>query len=103
MLATDPQGNEALVLSTSAASTVGTPGVGAGIQIGAATYQNVSGFAGLSFGGEANVGEGLVVGGGYSTNSSGLATYANVSVAAGQTVDVSKFVSNGNKVIPICS
>jgi hypothetical protein len=84
LFATDPQGNQALVLSTSAAATVGTSGVSGGLQFGAATYQNVSGFAGQGFGKEASGGLGLVVGGGYATSSSGVATYANISLAAGR-------------------
>jgi uncharacterized protein RhaS with RHS repeats len=103
VLATDPQGNQALVLSTGAAATVGTPGIAGGIQIGAATYQNVSGFGGPSYGKEASGGVGLVVGGGYASNSSGVATYANISLAGGKNLDVNtNAVSNGNLVVLIC-
>ncbi len=101
--ATDPQGNQALVLSTSAAATVGTPGGGGGLQIGSATYQNVSGFEGPSYGWEASGGVGLVPGFGTASNSSGVATYANVSLATGHNLDWSpSAVSKGNKVILIC-
>jgi hypothetical protein len=101
--ATDPQGNQALVVSTSAAATMGTPGVGGGLQIGGATYPNVSGFGGPSYGWEASGGVGLVPGFGTASNASGVATYANVSLALGHNVNWSpSAVSNGNIVIMIC-
>ena len=87
--ATDPQGNEGLVYSLGGGATLGTPGGGGGLQIGAATYQNISGFSGNSFGQEAGGGLGLIVGGGYNTNSSGVFTFANVALAAGKNLDYS--------------
>lgn len=101
--ATDPQGNKGIVISLGGAATVGTPGGGGGLQIGAATYQNISGFAGNSFGKEGNFGRGVVVGGGYSTNSSGLFTYANIGAAMGKNYDYSQStISNGVIIMPIC-
>jgi RHS repeat-associated protein len=102
-IATDPQGNEAIIASPAGGATIGTPGLSGGIQIGAATFSNVSGFCGNSFGGEASGGAGLNVGGGYSTNSSGLFTYANVGIALGKNIDVSpKTISNGLRVKLVC-
>jgi RHS repeat-associated protein len=101
--ATDPQGNQSMVISTSAAGTIGTPGVSAGIVVGGATYQNNSGFAGPSFGWEFNAGKYLVPGIGKVSNSSGTAVYATASAALGHTLDWSpSLVSNGNFVLPIC-
>jgi len=102
-LATDPQGNEAFIESVNGAGTIGTPGISGGFQIGAATYADVSGFCGNSYGGEGGVGNGLVVGGGYSTNSSGLFTYANVGGGFGKNINVSpNAISRGVKVKLIC-
>lgn len=101
--ATDPQGNTAAIVSGGTAGTLGTPGFGGGFQVGAATFSSVYGFGGNSYGAEASGGEGLIVGGGYCTNSSGLFTYANVGVALGKNVNVSpKALSNGLKVVLIC-
>jgi hypothetical protein len=101
--ATDPQGNTGVVVSVSGAGTLGTPGGGGGIQVGAATFQHISGFGGNSFGQEASGGLGLVVGGGYNRNSSGVFTYANVGIASGKNFNYSpSTISNGVKIIPIC-
>ena len=104
LLATDPQGNQGIVVSAGFAGTIGTPGYSGGIQIGAATYQNIQGFLGPSYGAEASGGLVLNVGGGYSTNSSGVATYANIGIAAGKNIDVSpETLSNGLYILPFCS
>jgi uncharacterized protein RhaS with RHS repeats len=101
--ATDPQGNQGLVVSLGGGGTLGTAGGGGGIQIGAATFQNISGFGGNSFGQEASGGAGLIVGGGYNTNSSGIFTYANVGLALGKNVNYSpRTISNGVKIILLC-
>ena len=101
--ATDPEGNEGLVYSLGGGATLGTPGGEVGLQIGGATYQNISGFSGNSFGQEAGGGSGLIVGGGLNTNSSGVFTYANVGVAALKNVDYSpSTISNAVKIILIC-
>jgi hypothetical protein len=74
-----------------------------GLQIGGATYQNVSGFGGPSHGREISGGIWLIVGWGYASNSSGMATCANISIAGDKNFDVNtNAVSNGNLVIPIC-
>jgi RHS repeat-associated protein len=100
--ATDPQGNVALITSLSGAGTIGTPGSSGGVQIGAATYQNVNGFAGPSHGWEASGGPGVVEGFGLSTNSSGTFTYATIGAGLGRAGDFSpSTVSNGLAVIPV--
>jgi len=103
VMATDPQGNQAFVFSLGGSATVGTPGFGGGLQIGAATYQNVQGFAGGSYGWEASGGVGLNVGFGKNSNSSGIATYANIGLAAGKNFDWSPSTgSNGLLIVPLC-
>jgi hypothetical protein len=102
-MATDPQGNQAFIYSLGGAATVGTPGFGGGLQIGAATYQNVQAFAGASYGWEASGGAGLNVGFGKNSNSSGVATYANIGYAAGRNFDWSPSTgSNGLLIVPVC-
>lgn len=96
-----PQGNQGIIFSANGAATLGTPGGGGGIEIGAATYQNINGFAGNSFGKQANAGLGMTVGGGYSTNSSGVFTFATVGLGAGVNVSP-KSMSRGLLIVPIC-
>jgi hypothetical protein len=101
--AADPQGNEGMVYSLNGAATLGSPGGGGSLQIGAGTYQNINGFSGNSFGQEAGGGVGLIVGGGYNTNSSGIFTYANVGLAAGKNFDYSpSTISNALIILLIC-
>jgi len=102
--ATDPKGNQALVYSLTGGATIGTPGASIGLQLGAATYQDLKGFGDFSFGGEASGGNVLNVGGGFSTNSSGAATFANISIATpGKALDISpKATSYGVLIVPIC-
>jgi RHS repeat-associated protein len=102
--AADPQGNVGIVYSFTLASTVGTPGLSAGLQIGAATYQNFyDGLPGASLGTEVTGGDGLLVGGGYASNSAGVATYATVGAGLGRNFDVSTHtLSYGAIVIPLC-
>jgi RHS repeat-associated protein len=99
--ATDPQGNEGIVYSVNGAATLGTSGGGGGIEVGAATYQNINGFSGNSFGKQASVGLGMSVGGGYNTNSAGVYTHANVGAGAGVNISPST-VSRAPLVILIC-
>lgn len=98
--ATDPQGNVGLVYSYSVAATVGTPG----LVIGAATYQNFyDGLPGASWGTDVTFGDGLLVGGGYASNSGGVATYATVGAGVGRNIDVNTHtLSYGAIVIPLC-
>ncbi len=99
----DPQGNQAFVVSLGASATVGTPGWSAGIQVGAATYQSYRGFEGGSFGWEISGGRGLNVGFGKGSNSSGVATYANIGFAAGKNFDLSPSTgSYGLFIVPVC-
>lgn len=98
--ATDPQGNEGIVYSASGAATLGTPGFSAGIQVGGATYQNISGFGGSSYGAEVEAGDNVVYGFGGNRNSSGIFTYADIG-AGKKTFDASRTVSYG-KVLLIC-
>lgn len=82
--AADPQGHVGVVYSYSLASTVGTPGLSGGLEIGAATYQNFyDGLPGASWGKEASGGIGLLVGGGYASNAAGVATYATIGAGVG--------------------
>jgi RHS repeat-associated protein len=102
--ATDPQGNVGIVYSFTLASTVGTPGLSGGLQIGAATYQNFyDGLPGASWGKDLTFGDGLLVGGGYASNSAGVATYATVGAGLGRNIDVNTHaLSYGAIVIPLC-
>ena len=104
VFATGPQpGDQSLVVSTSAAGTLGTPGPSGGITVGGATYQNTSAFSGPSFGWEFGGGRTLVPAIGSVSNSSGTAVYANVSISGSRTADWSPSqVSNGNLVMKIC-
>lgn len=101
--ATDPQGNQGLVYSLTGAGTIGTAGGSIGLHVGGATYTNIRGFRGASYGWEAGAGHGLIVGGGTNSNSSGQAMFANISFAFGKTFDWSpKTVSNGLIILRIC-
>jgi len=71
--------------------------------VGAATYQNINGFLGPSVGTEVSAGAGLVDGFGYNVNSSGVSTYATVSGALGENLNMNfGYRSVGATIIPVC-
>ncbi len=91
-----------MVTSLGVGAAVGTQAFSAGIVVGAATYQSVYGFSGSSSGGDAQFGQRLAVGGGYSTNSSGLLPSAFVGFGIGGRVTGETSLSVGTEVAEVC-
>ncbi|MCI0625722.1 MAG: RHS repeat-associated core domain-containing protein, partial [Acidobacteria bacterium] len=103
LFAADPQGNQAVVTSLSLQGAVGSQAFSAGFVVGAATYQNVSGFGGPSRGGDVQYGRGLAIGGSASRNSSGELTSAFVGGGIGGRATGGPALSMGFQVAPVCA
>jgi len=81
-----------------------TPGGAAAgyVQVGAATYPTVQGYAGPSTGGDFLYAPGFAVGGGYASNASGMQTFATIGYGVGARASGGPSGTVGTQMVTIC-
>jgi len=101
--AADPTGGQAIITSAYFQASVTPGGAAAGyVQVGAATYPTVQGYAGPSTGGDFLYAPGFAVGGGYASNASGVQTFATIGYGVGARVSGGPSGSVGTQMVTIC-